>query len=132
MRADRKAFVRAIGNLVRNGLKYARSEVRISATVERPGWLRLDVVDDGPGIPKESWDTIFEPFARLDSSRSRTTGGVGLGLAIAHRILEQYGGAIRVANAPGGGARLVTHWPLVPPGGEKLPGTATPSDAVRG
>jgi signal transduction histidine kinase len=92
---------RAIRNLVDNAIKYGGS-ARVSVT--RAGdEVRIEVRDSGPGLPEEALAAVAEPFHRLEASRSRETGGTGLGLAIAKAIAESHGGALRLANAPGGG-----------------------------
>ena len=58
----------------------------------------IEIVDDGPGIPEERLEAVFEPFMRLDESRSEETGGAGLGLSIARTILRAHGGSITLAN----------------------------------
>ena len=71
----------------------------------------IHVDDDGPGIPQEDRDRIFEAFSRLDESRDRQSGGHGLGLAIAKRIIEAHKGKISVGTSPSGGARFTITWP---------------------
>lgn len=66
----------------------------------------LAVEDDGPGIPPDEVDLAFEPFTRLEASRNRNTGGTGLGLTIARRIVEAEGGTIVMDNRQGGGLRV--------------------------
>ena len=73
--------------------------------------MTIHVDDDGPGIPAESRDQVLQPFTRLDVSRSRKTGGYGLGLAIVQRIMRWHRGEVRVGDAPLGGARLTLVWP---------------------
>ena len=68
--------------------------------------------DDGPGIPSADIERVFEPFVRLESSRSRETGGVGLGLAIARGIFRAHGGDVRLTNRPEGGLTAVATLPL--------------------
>jgi two-component system sensor histidine kinase RstB len=114
-RAEPRLFARAIENLVRNALRYARERVVVSARIEA-GRLEVSVRDDGPGIPEASRERVFQPFVRLDRSRSRAEGGAGLGLAIARRIVERHGGTIEIRQAPEGGAELRTRWPLTPAG----------------
>lgn len=72
----------------------------------------LQVDDEGEGIPPEHLARVFERFHRVDASRSRRTGGVGLGLAIAHSLVAAHGGQITVDNRPGGGARVTIRIPL--------------------
>ena len=78
---------------------------------ELPGGTRITVDDDGPGIPPDQREQIFEPFARVDESRDRESGGAGLGLAIVRRIVVGHGGEVRAASSPSGGARFVIEWP---------------------
>ncbi len=102
---------RTIQNLVGNGQRYASTLVRVSLS-EAAGWAILVVEDDGPGIPEESRARIFEPFTRLDDSRTRSTGGYGLGLSIVSRIAFWFGGTIQVTRSEElGGARFVMRWP---------------------
>ena len=67
--------------------------------------------DDGPGIPGEQLERVFEPFVRLEGSRCRETGGIGLGLAIARSIVRGHGGDIRLDNRAEGGLRAVVSLP---------------------
>jgi len=69
------------------------------------------VRDDGPGIPRDQWTKVLEPFVRIDAPRSRAHRGLGLGLAIVRRIVEAHGGSIEVADAPEGGTSVRTTWP---------------------
>lgn len=91
----------AIRNLVDNALKYAGSA---KVTIRRDGEsVVIEVVDDGPGLAPEELEKVLQPFQRTESSRSRDTGGAGLGLAIARAIAESHGGTLRLENAAGGG-----------------------------
>jgi len=105
LQADRRQLARAMQNLVRNAVQHARSQVQV-AVFEVEGALCIRVDDDGPGIPLAQREAIFEPFHRLDSSRSRDTGGHGLGLAIARRVLDLHGAQVTVGESPLGGARF--------------------------
>jgi len=81
--------------------------------------LVLLVDDDGPGIPENKRDLVFEPFVRLDHSRARDSGGAGLGLAIARGIVERHGGHLQLNDSPLGGACFRLELPLAenqPPG----------------
>ena len=103
------ALRRAIGNLVENAVAYGeRARVGLAA-----GAGRVDVVvdDDGPGIPAEAAARVFEPFVRLEGSRSRDTGGVGLGLAIARSVARSHGGDVLLENRPEGGLRAILRLP---------------------
>ena len=75
----------------------------------------MHVDDDGIGIPLEEREHVFNAFTRLDRSRDRTTGGYGLGLAIARLVLELHGGSATAHDSPLGGARFTLEWPLKPP-----------------
>ena len=106
---DRKAMPYALRNLLRNAFKYAAK--RISVSAEQVGEdIRINVDDDGIGIPPEEREHIFSAFTRLDRSRDRATGGYGLGLAIARRVLELHGGTATAGAAPLGGARFTLAW----------------------
>ena len=99
---------RALRNLLLNGLRHGATEVRVEA--ERRGDATvIRVIDDGDGIPTSAVEAVFEPFVRLDPSRNRDSGGVGLGLAIVRRICRAHGGT--AAAEPGPGGRFVTVWP---------------------
>lgn len=100
-RFDRRLMTRAVQNLLRNALRHARQRVTLRATRSE-----LIVDDDGPGIPPGQREAVFLPFHRIDDSRSRDTGGHGLGLAIARRIVEQHGGSLVAEESPDGGARF--------------------------
>lgn len=102
---------RAIQNLVGNACRYASSQVMVSFSAGADT-CRVDVADDGPGIPEEEWNRIFTPFARLDDSRTRSSGGYGLGLSIVRRIAYWHGGRAMVSRDEKlGGARFSLIWP---------------------
>jgi signal transduction histidine kinase len=103
-------FKLAIQNLISNAVHYAFRKVWIRYRRLATG-VRIEVCDDGPGIPAEARHMVFEPFARLDGSRDRKTGGAGLGLAIVNRILERHGGTVSILDNHGHGTRVVTFWP---------------------
>ena len=106
---DRKAMPYALRNLLRNAFKYASHQILVSAEVDGKRIL-LHVDDDGIGIPPEEREHVFSAFTRLDRSRDRATGGYGLGLAIARRVLELHGGTATADCAPLGGARFTLAW----------------------
>lgn len=108
---DRKAMPYALRNLLRNAFKYASRQIEISAEVDSEQ-IRVHVDDDGIGIPTEEREHIFSAFTRLDRSRDRSTGGYGLGLAIARRVLELQGGSATADAAPLGGARFTLTWKI--------------------
>ena len=94
-------------NLVENASNYAPegSRITLDATADA-SWVWLRVLDEGPGIPVEDLDRIFERFYRVDKARSRETGGTGLGLSIVKHLVELHGGRVSAANRPEGGAVL--------------------------
>lgn len=97
---------RALGNLVDNAVLYGgRATLQVQDAAEQ---LVIEVLDPGPGIPEAELDRVFEPFHRLEASRSRATGGTGLGLGIARSIAQLHGGSLTLHNRPDGGlcARL--------------------------
>ncbi len=101
----------AVSNLLVNAMKYARNKVHCALTLQDRHYL-LTVEDDGGGIPEEARDEVFKAFARIDDSRSRETGGYGLGLAVVARVAELHGGAASVDAAPVlGGACFSIRWP---------------------
>jgi signal transduction histidine kinase len=107
---DRRLLARAVGNLLRNAQKYAAQTVALSAR-RRGDLLEILIDDDGPGIPEEERERIFEPFYRLDRSRDRATGGFGLGLSIARKAVGLHGGTLHVERSPLGGARFAISLP---------------------
>jgi signal transduction histidine kinase len=95
------AMKRAIWNIIGNALKYGSN---VSVELKRDGKLvKIQVLDDGPGIPETEIDKVFEPFYRIDNSRSRETGGSGLGLTITKSIVIDHNGKIELFNKLGGG-----------------------------
>jgi signal transduction histidine kinase len=71
----------------------------------------LEVEDDGPGIPAEDLSRVFEPFYRVDPSRSRASGGTGMGLAVVRLLVQVHGGTVRAENRPSGGSRFIVQVP---------------------
>ena len=103
------ALKRCLTNLVDNALKYGqRAEI---AVADAPTRLTLTVRDRGPGIPAAELERVFEPFYRLESSRSRDTGGTGLGLSIARNIARAHGGELTLRNHPQGGLEAMLELP---------------------
>ena len=106
--ADRTGLQRAIGNLLSNAGRHAKS--RVTICMERTdGATIVDIDDDGDGIPESEQDRIFEPFVRLENGSNGY--GAGLGLALVKRILTQHGGNVEVLTSPLGGCRIRTIWP---------------------
>ncbi|WOI44956.1 ATP-binding protein [Acidovorax sp. BLS4] len=95
------ALRRCIGNLVGNAVRYGGgAEITLS---EDGAAVRIAVRDHGPGLPEQELDRVMQPFYRVEGSRNRHSGGVGLGLSIAHDIAQRHGGSLQLGNAPGGG-----------------------------
>ncbi len=102
-----------IRNLVENAIKYSLPDsrtVELSAA-EKGQQVVIRVTDDGPGIPEPDIPSVFEPFFRVDRSRSKRTGGYGLGLSISKRIVEAHGGTIAVETDAKRGASFVVTLP---------------------
>ncbi len=109
---DKRYLHRVVQNLAGNALRYAKSTVIISAGIAR-NMAFVIVEDDGQGIPKADREKVFIPFARLDDSRTRASGGYGLGLSIVSRIAFWFNGTMKVDESPVlGGARFVMTWPV--------------------
>lgn len=95
------ALRRCLVNLIDNAIKYGRkAHISIGATPYR---ISITIADEGPGIPESRMQDVFKPFMRVENSRSRKTGGSGLGLTIARSLIQKMGGEITLSNAPGGG-----------------------------
>jgi len=105
---DRNGLQRVLVNLVDNAVRYAHSSVRVGAGTAEHDWVYLSVTDDGPGIPADKREQVFDRFYRLDTARSREAGGTGLGLSIAREIVAAHGGQIQLAdNHPGLAVRVL-------------------------
>jgi signal transduction histidine kinase len=102
---------RAATNLLLNATRHAKSQVSIRVWSEGCDYV-LEVADDGPGIPEKFRRQIFQPFVRLDRSRSRSNGTYGMGLAIVERIAKWHGGAVSVGVSSMGGALFQMRWPV--------------------
>ena len=103
---------RCVSNLIDNAVLYgARADI---AVTDEPGGLTLRIRDHGAGIPDDQLETVFEPFFRLEGSRSRETGGTGLGLSIARDIARIHGGDVRLRNHEQGGLEAVLTLPRTP------------------
>ena len=109
---ERRYLHRVVQNLVGNAVRYCDDKVLISGGVNDEGMAYICVEDDGPGIPEEDRKRIFDAFARLDDSRTRASGGYGLGLSIVSRIAYWFGGTVGIDGSPTlGGARFTMTWP---------------------
>jgi len=104
---------RCLGNLIDNAVKYGR-DARVC--VDRiNGTARVRIRDSGPGIPRSELGRVFDPFYRVETSRSRESGGTGLGLTIARNVTEQHGGSITLTNHPEGGLEVTLMLPAYYP-----------------
>jgi signal transduction histidine kinase len=109
--ADEERLHQVLGNLVANAIRYSPPGGRVLLRAGgSDGHARLEVVDEGPGIPVDEADRVFERFYRADQARSSTKGGSGLGLAIARGIVELHGGTIRAEQAEPHGCRMVVEF----------------------
>jgi two-component system OmpR family sensor kinase len=106
----------AVGNLVRNAVVHTPPESPVEVRVAaHNGVAHVTVVDHGPGLRPEDRTRVFEPFYRADPSRSRDSGGAGLGLSIVAAVAGAHGGAVNVADTPGGGATFEIELPTIQP-----------------
>jgi signal transduction histidine kinase len=106
VRGDANQLRRAISNLVSNAERHAATTITFELR-EYDGQSELVVDDDGPGIPEEQRDAVFQRFTRLDDARSRDSGGAGLGLAIVHDIIARHNGTVSIGTSETGGARMI-------------------------
>ena len=113
-------FLRVVRNLLDNAASHAESAVHVTLREDDES-IRLVVSDDGPGVPAEDRERIFERFARVDAARSRDNGGTGLGLAIVREVIAAHGGTVTVDAPPG-----ATFTVILP-----LDGTPTPPEIFR-
>ena len=100
--ADAERLQQVLSNLVDNSIKYGRAQGRVEiGATQKPESVEIVVKDDGPGIPAEACERVFERFYRVDRARSREQGGTGLGLAIVKHITQAHGGEVWVESEPG-------------------------------
>ena len=108
VRGDAALITTAVRNLLDNAIRYSEPRTRVSVGVsldaEDPDIVRIAVVDQGIGIPKEEQERVFERFYRVDKARSRATGGTGLGLSIVKHVAADHGGTVELWSAPGRGS----------------------------
>jgi signal transduction histidine kinase len=114
---DKDKIKTVLGNLLENAVKFGLPDSRpVEIDLEQGAdKVTLRIRDDGPGIPENDIPNLFEPFFRVDRSRSKKTGGYGLGLSICKRIMEVHGGNIAATNNPGRGASFVLSFPNTRP-----------------
>jgi len=114
LRADPDRLAQALRNLVANAIAHTAAgsgRVRMGVEQMAAGRVRFLVEDDGPGIPPDQRERIFDRFHRTDSGRGRAAGGTGLGLAIVRAIADAHGGRVTASASPEGGARIVLELP---------------------
>jgi signal transduction histidine kinase len=110
---DRDVLKRALANLLDNAFRHSPDGVPVRLAAERRnGWAVLSVADGGTGLTPDEQQLVFERFWRSDASRSRESGGAGLGLAIVRRIAESHGGEVGVTSSPGAGATFELRLPV--------------------
>jgi signal transduction histidine kinase len=107
---DEVALRRLLGNLTGNARRHARGRVEVGASREGDD-IVVTVDDDGPGIPPEERERVFQRWVRLDAGRSRDEGGAGLGLSIARSIARLHGGDVTLEAGPLGGLRAILRLP---------------------
>ena len=113
VRIDSHRIAQVLRNLLENALVHTAAGDAITVTAnEKDGWIEISVIDTGEGIKDEELQNIFERFYRVDRSRSRATGGGGLGLTIARRLVEAHGGRITAQSEPGKGSRFTFTVPI--------------------
>ncbi|MHA6482355.1 sensor histidine kinase [Paenibacillus sp. strain BS8-2] len=103
-----RALLRVLQNLIENAIRYSPNGgmIVVQAAKLKDGWIRVSVSDEGPGIPEEERENVFERFYRIDRARRREGGGTGLGLSIAKLLVQQHGGQIGVEQPPTGHGSL--------------------------
>ena len=113
--ADADHLELALKNLVENSIKYSGEDgqIEVKALTTANARVRLEVSDNGPGIPEGEQQRVFERFYRMEKGRSRPSGGSGLGLSIVREIAEQHGGRVWIESQPGVGTRVIMEIPLV-------------------
>lgn len=112
---DPKLLRRVVDNLLQNAAKYSEADTAIMVKAfQQEAELRIDVTDRGIGIAADDLERVFEPFFRTDRSRTRATGGTGLGLTLAKRVVEAHGGRIWIESAPGTGTTVSFAIPTIP------------------
>jgi two-component system phosphate regulon sensor histidine kinase PhoR len=117
VRADVARLEQVLSNLVDNAVKYGRvgGRVTVSARLNADAKVEFSVQDDGPGLPPEALERVFERFYRVDKARSREQGGTGLGLAIVKHIVQSHGGRVWAQSEPGRGAIFFFTLPATTP-----------------
>jgi two-component system phosphate regulon sensor histidine kinase PhoR len=113
--ADSRKVEQVLRNLVSNAIKYIPSggHIQIRWESDANNAIVLRVIDDGPGVPQEHHQRLFERFYRVDKGRTRDLGGTGLGLAIVKHIMQSHGGSVQISNSSGPGAEFICIFPRI-------------------
>ncbi|MFE7302914.1 sensor histidine kinase [Streptomyces sp. NPDC057579] len=121
-------LTRLLTNLMENARRHAATTIQVRVAIDGHDVV-LEVTDDGPGIPADDRERVFDRFTRLDDARTRQDGGTGLGLAIARSIATTHGGTLtaQAPTGPQGGARLVLRLPKAPYAAPRAPGESSPA-----
>jgi PAS domain S-box-containing protein len=128
---DLEKCQRILLNLLSNAFKFTPDQGKITLTLGvEADWAVFQVSDNGPGIPAEKRDVIFERFRQLDGDATRRHGGTGLGLSIASEFVRLHCGEIQVGDAPGGGAQFTVRLPILAPAGSVV--ESQPADELDG
>lgn len=111
-RIQREALRRVVGNLLDNAVKYGPSGQTVVVALDaEAGWVRIVVEDEGPGIPPEAREAVWEPYRRLGREVDGRRPGSGLGLAVVRELVARFGGSVEICDGPTGGARFVVRLP---------------------
>jgi signal transduction histidine kinase len=112
VKAERNWLMQVLNHLINNAFQYSQEGEAVTVQLSRiDGWATIQVSDKGCGIPLSEQSRIFEPFYRVDPSRSRSTGGTGLGLPIVKRLVERMGGQVAIRSEPGCGSTFILRLP---------------------
>jgi signal transduction histidine kinase len=110
--ADERRLLRVLTNLLSNVARYTPAAVAVTLRAAREGdAVALTVADRGPGVPEADLARLFDPFFRAEGSRSRATGGLGLGLMLVRQIAEAHGGSVSAESREGGGLSVTVRVP---------------------
>jgi PAS domain S-box-containing protein len=132
VRGDPVRVRQILSNFITNGLKFTeRGQVRIEASTTTQGWLRLAVVDTGPGVEPATQARLFMPFSQGDSSTTRRFGGTGLGLSICRELARLMGGEVGLHSTPGQGSTFWAELPLPAAEAAQAPASTEASDIER-
>ena len=108
--ANHRLLMRALSNILRNACRYAQQHICVEFQITADQ-LCFRIADDGPGIPEAQRHLVFTPFYRIDESRDRNSGGMGLGLAICQQAVLVLGGSVELTQSAWGGAEFVVRLP---------------------